>query len=221
MFKEADQGVLLGGNTAGESRCCSHGLPSVEPRTVQRPDGPVRGEVPGSEDPSAHIHRGTVETTGALSGTTEPVQDVGVGDIGVRVASGGVRPIDHAEPIEVAENVRDMKVAVADAISVRQALEDVQRETSQIRRDVVRGLDPVAKVVLERRQASTARLYRVDPRVAYGERSRDASDRPRPRPKSGGESFAFYSFDDQPRPSVELDYIQESRRDIRMSRQST
>jgi hypothetical protein len=55
-----------------------------------------------------------------------------MGDIGVRVATRGIRPVDNGRSVNAAENVGDVEVAMAKSVSVWQGVEEPEGEICNV-----------------------------------------------------------------------------------------
>ena len=106
-------------------------------------------------------------------------------DIADGVTARSIRPIDGYGLVRSTQYVRDVEVAVAEAISLGKELQGSQGESGEIGRKIIGRSDLVPDVVAQPWK-SHGGSYLMDRHVELGEGAGRPGHLPRPGPQEGG-----------------------------------
>src|SRR5438477_1560511 len=143
------------------------------------------------------------------------MEDIRVSDIAHGVTACSIRPVDGYGLLRSTQYVRDVEVAVAEAISLGKQLQDPQGEFGEIGRKIIGRSDLLPDLVAQPRKIDRG-SYLMDRHVELREGAGRPCHLPRPRPQDGGKSRIGDSLHDDSRPAVQHDHVDENRRQASM-----
>jgi hypothetical protein len=120
LAQVVEEGSSFGVDALGEAGSSSHELPVLEVGLIDPATPSIGGQVAIGQNAPTDRDQGVEDPTRSGRWLAQAVEQFGARDVGERIPSGGITPVDHHWCVPVAEKIPEMEVPMTEPISLRQ-----------------------------------------------------------------------------------------------------